>query len=245
MNPISAHRGWSSKAPENTLAAFQLALDTSEIESIEFDVQLTKDGIPVVIHDFTLERTTNGKGLVKEITYEELRKLDAGSWFSEEFAGEKVPTLEEVFQLIKGKKKLYLELKQAGIMYPGLEKKVYDLMDKYDMFSDTTVISFDHESLKRLKDMDNTVSTGLIIYGRPTLIMEQLQYTGASFIGMGYPFITAGLLTKLLESGVTIMCAPGDELQDIQMIMAMDSSIGISTNYPDRALEMRKIKTTE
>ncbi|MGV2720137.1 UNVERIFIED_CONTAM: glycerophosphodiester phosphodiesterase family protein, partial [Klebsiella pneumoniae] len=78
-----AHRGWSGKAPENTMAAIQLALAEPAIQAMEIDVQLTRDGVPVLIHDFTLERTTNGSGLVKDHTLEELRQLDAGKWFDE------------------------------------------------------------------------------------------------------------------------------------------------------------------
>ena len=97
---IAAHRGVSSLAPENTLSAFQKAAAMG-CEWIEFDVQLTQDGSPVVIHDKTVERCTNGVGIVSEMTLKELKLLDAGSWFSKEFCNETIPTLEEVLSLAK------------------------------------------------------------------------------------------------------------------------------------------------
>ncbi len=94
---IFAHRGASISAPENTLSAFELAVKLGA-RAIELDAMLSSDGIPVVIHDHTLERTTNGRGFVSDFTCAELMKLDAGAWFSEEFTGERIPTLEQVLK---------------------------------------------------------------------------------------------------------------------------------------------------
>ncbi|WP_051330968.1 glycerophosphodiester phosphodiesterase family protein [Aneurinibacillus terranovensis] len=95
-NACIAHRGWSGRAPENTLAAIKKAIYHPAIDGIEIDVQMSLDGVPVVIHDYTLERTTTGTGYVGSYTLTELKKLDAGTWFSSSFAGETIPTLEEV-----------------------------------------------------------------------------------------------------------------------------------------------------
>ncbi len=97
-----AHRGFSGIAPENTLAAFKLAIDQLFVRWIELDVQLSKDGVPVVIHDFTLERTTNGTGRVKDTDWKELKRLDAGGWKSAEYQGERIPTLAQVLDLCRG-----------------------------------------------------------------------------------------------------------------------------------------------
>ena len=97
---VVAHRGYSAQYPENTVSAFEAAIDAGA-DMIELDVCLTKDRVPVVIHDKTLERTTDGNGLVSELTLSKLKKLDAGSWFSPEFKGLTIPTLEEILLQIK------------------------------------------------------------------------------------------------------------------------------------------------
>ena len=128
MGQLIAHRGWSGKAPENTLGAIKLALEEPKIASIEIDVHLTKDGVPVVIHDHKVDRTTNGLGYVKDKTIEEIKALDAGSCFDPAFAGETVLTFEEVLQVTNGWKNLLVDLKQTAGIYKGLEEKVMQLM---------------------------------------------------------------------------------------------------------------------
>lgn len=123
-NPCVAHRGYSSLAPENTMAAFELAMEQAQVQWIELDVQLSRDGYPVVIHDYRLERTTNGKGFVKDMTLHELKQLDAGSWKSKKYAGERIPTLAEVLERIRGRVKLNIELKTTGDMYPHMPAAV-------------------------------------------------------------------------------------------------------------------------
>ena len=108
-----AHRGASGRAPENTLAAFRAALEDGA-DGIELDVHLSRDGVPVVIHDPDLERTTNGRGAVAVRTLRELQGLDAGSWFAPEFAGERLPTLEEVFAWAGDRLLLNVEIKDAA-----------------------------------------------------------------------------------------------------------------------------------
>ncbi|HZM63751.1 MAG TPA: glycerophosphodiester phosphodiesterase family protein, partial [Candidatus Saccharimonadales bacterium] len=121
---LIAHRGFSSKAPENTVAAFDLAFN-SGFTNIELDVQLTADGTPVVIHDGTVDRTTNGIGSVASMTYAQLAELDAGSWFDRSFEGEKVPSLEAVLGRYAGKIHLHLELKSEQ---PDLAQNVAALL---------------------------------------------------------------------------------------------------------------------
>ncbi len=115
---LIAHRGFSADAPENTLAAFDLAL-TNNYPDIEFDVQLSSDGVPIVIHDGSLDRTTNGHGLVKEHTLAQIKTLDAGSWFSPGFIGSRVPTLNEVLLRYSGCANLHIELKSHEPELPG------------------------------------------------------------------------------------------------------------------------------
>lgn len=121
MNPwVIAHRGLAKRAPENTLAAFAAAM-AAGATAIEFDLHMTRDGALVVMHDYNVERTTNGRGLISDLTLAEVRGLDAGSWFDPTFASEKVPTLEEVLAL---ETKPIIELKGGSERYEGIEAEL-------------------------------------------------------------------------------------------------------------------------
>ncbi|OIJ11591.1 glycerophosphodiester phosphodiesterase [Anaerobacillus arseniciselenatis] len=236
MNPIMAHRGWSSRAPENTLAAIKLAVDEDWIHSIEIDVQLTKDGVPVIIHDFHVDRTTNGTGLVKELTLNELRKLDAGSWFSPKFKAEKIPTLEEALELSKGRKRLNLELKTAGDMYRGLAEKVVRLVEKFQMENEVIITSFNHEKLKQVRQVTSNIEIGLIIEGNPPLLDEQLQYIKANTVSMSFRFLTPSIVDHHLNSGRKLVVWTPNTLGEINFVKQLSKKIEICTNYPERVL---------
>ena len=128
---IIAHRGASGLAPENTLAAIKKAIEL-KADLIEIDVHQTKDSIIVVIHDKKINRTTSGKGRVKDLFYKEIRRYDAGKWFDPKFEGERVPTLEEVLRLVHGQTKLLIEIKGDDNFYPNIEKHVYEILKTYN-----------------------------------------------------------------------------------------------------------------
>ncbi|OIJ12547.1 glycerophosphodiester phosphodiesterase [Anaerobacillus alkalilacustris] len=236
MNPIMAHRGWSSRAPENTLAAIKLAIDERWIQSIELDVQLTKDGVPIIIHDFRLERTTNGVGFVKDISFKQLQKLDAGLWFSPKYQGEKIPTLEEILQLCKGKKRLNLELKTAGNMYEGLANKVVQCVENMNMDKEVVITSFDHKEVRRVRELSSFIETGIIIVGNPTLLNEQLEHAGANTISISFPFLTKPFVEKHLIKGRKIVAWTPNSAQEIEYVKRLSGKIEVCTNFPERAL---------
>ncbi|WLD91947.1 glycerophosphodiester phosphodiesterase [Alkalihalobacillus sp. AL-G] len=156
MTYIFAHRGASKYAPENTMASFQKAIELNA-DGIELDVQLSKDNIPVVIHDENVKRTTDGKGLVCEYSFEQLQCFDAGNWFSSHFQEERIPSLEEVLIWIKSTPlKLNLELKNTILPHYGMERLVYDLVTKYDLNDRIIYSSFNHYSLRELQRIDRT-----------------------------------------------------------------------------------------
>lgn len=238
MNPCMAHRGWSGYAPENTLRAIRLALAEPRIHSIEIDVQMTKDGIPVIIHDFVLGRTVNGSGLVGSHTYAELQRMDAGSWFGPEFQGERVPTLEEVLREVKGRARLNIELKTAGDLYPGLEEKVVALVRQYSMKQDVFITSFDHEAIKRVHEIDPSMTTGLIFEGRPLLLREQLCETGASLLSMSYMYLTREFVVEMIESGIPMIAWTVNDPDIMKRLMDFHPELQICTNYPNRMLKL-------
>jgi len=159
---ITAHRGASKQAPENTLAALKLAIDQGA-DYAEIDVKLTKDGHVILLHDSTLKRTTAINKKPSEFTLEEIKNLDAGSWFSSEFKGEPIPTLEEAIKLCKGKLKLNIELK-GGYKDKHLVKEVIRLIKKYDTTDDNVVTSLEYDLINSVEKTDSSIITGYIMY---------------------------------------------------------------------------------
>lgn len=161
-NPaIIAHRGASAHAPENTLAAFQLALQ-QQADGIEMDTMLTADGYVVVIHDQTVDRTTEGSGRVKEKTLAELRELDAGSHFDIAFRGEPIPTLEEVFELLGTQIFINIELSNYSSPFDSLPEKVASLVRRYGMGPRILFSSFNPVALKRIQRLVPGAPVGLL-----------------------------------------------------------------------------------
>jgi len=168
---IIAHRGASGHAPEHTFASYDLALKMGA-DYIEQDLQMTSDGVLVVLHDETLDRTTDCTGPVKAHTLAEIKRCDAGSWFGPKFAGQRVPTLEEVFQRYGRKANYYIETKSPEI-YPGMEEALLALLTKYGLRDraardwQVLIQSFSPESLLRVRELD------------PSLPLIQLTQAGA------------------------------------------------------------------
>lgn len=161
---IIAHRGASAYHPENTMSAFRAAYEMGA-EMIELDVTLSKDGVPVVIHDETIDRTTNGKGLVSDFTLDELKNLDAGTWFSKKHAGEPIPTLEEVLEFTRGKIALNIEVKPEAVtdeVRGGIEEKAWDLVKKYEMEEYVLFSSFNYQAITHLKEINVDIKAALL-----------------------------------------------------------------------------------
>lgn len=231
-----AHRGYSSRAPENTMAAVNLALNTPGITGIEIDVQLTKDLVPVVIHDFVVDRVTNGKGFVKDFTYDQIRKLDAGNWFDSRYKGEKIPSFKEILQQVKGKNKLIIEIKSNGHEYPGIEKKVVDLIKEYDMVSEVFIKSFNHKIIKEISKIDASIQTGILITGHPTLLLEQVRETGSKFISMSYYYLDQEILEIMHSQGIDVMAWTVNIEYAVDHILKLDRDITIISDYPEKIL---------
>ncbi|WP_128894738.1 glycerophosphodiester phosphodiesterase [Longirhabdus pacifica] len=173
MVKILAHRGATTYCPENTMSAFEKAVELGA-DGLEIDVQMTSDGKLVVIHDETLERTTNGSGMVMEHSLSKLRTLDAGNWFHHKFNGEKIPTFEEVLQFsIKNQLYLNIELKNSIVHYKDIEQEVIKLVQQYHYESQVILSSFNHLSLKLCKQVDSNIAIG-VLYSKP--MMEPWQY---------------------------------------------------------------------
>lgn len=155
---VIAHRGFSWIAPENTLVAYQKAIDIG-VGLAECDVYLSKDGVPVCFHDKKLDRTSDGEGAIGDRTLAELKQLDAGSWKSPDFAGERIPTLVELLKLVKGRLRLVIEIKQTG-----MEQEVIDALKATDVEPDAVMIfSFDYETVRRIAELEPELPTTWLI----------------------------------------------------------------------------------
>lgn len=193
---ITAHRGASVDAPENTLAAFSKAIEDMA-DVIELDVQMTKDGYIVVMHDTSAYRTTGVLKNITELTLREVKRLDAGYWYSEEYKGEKVPTLEEVLQLAKGKIKLNIEIKTADNS-DEVAKKVVKLIQKYSMQDSCVITSFDYSALQAVRSYDEDIEVGYILsvaYGK------FYEIDDVDFFSVNASFLTKRVVDAIHNSG--------------------------------------------
>ena len=222
-----AHRGASSRFPENTLAAFAGAIDAGA-DMCELDVQLSRDGALVVIHDDTVDRTTGGRGAVAATTLEELKRLDAGVSFSAEFKGECIPTLDEVFASVGGRCALNIELKSAG-----LEQKVCAAIRDHDALATAIVSSFDWDALDRIRQFHPAVRVGLLASRWPVRLLGAATAIKAQAIHPSVDIVTEDLCTAAHERILDVYTWTVDDLDTMRKLIAYGVD-GIMTNYPER-----------
>ncbi|MCX7968090.1 MAG: glycerophosphodiester phosphodiesterase family protein [Armatimonadetes bacterium] len=189
---LIAHRGFSGRYPENTLRSFSEALKLP-VDAIELDVRRTKDGVLVVIHDETVDRTTNGKGKVRDLTWSEIQKLDAGSWKGSEFAGERIPKLEEALELVGGQKVVFLEIKETDTT-----EQVVETLRRLNAFSWVKIGSFQPQAIAMAKKLAPEISSSLIGSARVgandetfTAFVEEALRSGANSITVNYAGLTS------------------------------------------------------
>ena len=169
---LFAHRGFSGIYPENSPLAFRMAAEKTNADGIESDVHISKDGQLVIFHDASVERTSNGTGFIRDLTYAQLLELDIGAWKSPEFAGQHIWTLGQLLDFCREARMLLnLELKNYEVFYDGLEQRVIDEVCARGMQEQVFVSSFNHISMQRFKDLCPEIETGLL-YDKPLLDME-------------------------------------------------------------------------
>ncbi|WP_210366574.1 glycerophosphodiester phosphodiesterase [Bacillus sp. REN3] len=252
-----AHRGASGYAPEHTFPAYELGVRMKS-DYIEIDLQMTKDGELIAMHDETVDRTTNGKGLVKDLTLKEIKKLDAGSWFNKaypaksrsEYAGLKVPTLKEILQQFGMTSKFYIETKTPD-MYPGIEEKLVQILKEYSLTgiegqpSRVVIQSFSAESLKKIHQLDRGLPLiQLLSYYSPAVISDSeiaalKKY--ADGIGMHYTALSPGYVKKVRDSGLFIHPYTVNVKEEMDKLLGWGVT-GMFTNYPDKLNEVMRGK---
>jgi len=234
---VIAHRGASGHAPENTLAAFRKSLAMGAT-FIETDLQLSRDARFVAIHDGTVERTTNGQGAVRDLTLAELRRLDAGAWFGSEFAGERIPTLEEVLDFAnKHDVVFYLELKPAGAW--GGEHALIGALRESGEIARTVVISFDPAILAAIRKAEPTLMTGLLFDGQIEDPLEKAVEIGARQAVVRGDLVTPVMIGQARRRDLQVVCWTVNYPAHMRMLAAAGVD-GIMSDYPDRLIATLK-----
>lgn len=203
MTQRIGHRGAAGHAPENTLVSIRKALEIG-VDGIEFDVHRSKDGVIVVMHDPTVDRTSNGTGPIAEKTLAELRELDLGSWKGPQFAGERIATLEEFVAAIPAPLKLFLEMKAGNEVYPGIEEQVAQFLTERGLLERTNISSFDHYVLLRMRKLLPRVETGMLYSARPIDPTAMAQACGATALHTKWEFISPALVAEAHARGLTV-----------------------------------------
>ncbi|PLT29404.1 glycerophosphodiester phosphodiesterase [Peribacillus deserti] len=245
-----AHRGASGYAPEHTIASYQMG-EKMHGDYIEIDLQMTKDGQLINMHDEKLDRTTDGTGLVRDFTLQQIKQLDAGTWFNEkypqyadpEYAGLKVPTLEETFQTFGKNKSYYIETKSPDV-YPGMEKELLRLINKYHINKEKLLVqSFSPQSLQIMHELDPSIKLVQLLSYKTNAnitdaeIGEIKEY--AVGVGPNYTYLNREYVQKVVKSGLEIHPYTVNDKET--MVKLIDWGVtGMFTNFPDLLHEVKK-----
>ncbi|PES62262.1 glycerophosphodiester phosphodiesterase [Bacillus cereus] len=247
-----AHRGASAYAPEHTLEAYQLGQQLKG-DYIEIDLQMTKDGHLVAMHDETLNRTTNGTGFVKNHTLDEIKQLNAGSFFNKkypnlakkEFEDAKVPTLEEIIETFGRNANYYIETKSPD-EYPGMEEKLLEIIKHYEISDKVIIQSFSEESLGKIHSLnDNIPLVQLLSYKKVVQLTDseiEKYKTYCIGLGMNYKYIDAVYVKKIKKHGLEVHPFTVDNEKDMEKLLKWGVD-GMFTNYPDRLHSVLDLKS--
>lgn len=239
---IIAHRGASGDAPENTIASFSKALEIGA-DVIELDVHQTLDSMVIVMHDEKLDRTTDKSGLIKNYNWVDIKDADAGSWFSTEFTGARIPTFEEVIQLINGRALLLIEIKKGGKYYPGIERRTLAIIQANHAESWCRIQSFSEAAVNNFMQIHSNVPVYKLVVGNiPALPLYHdghahwgniLKYKDVAGVNLYRSFVRKRIVKKLHDRGQQIFVWTVNEERDMKKFIALGVD-GIITNYPDQ-----------
>jgi glycerophosphoryl diester phosphodiesterase len=209
-------------------------------DGLEVDVQLSKDGVPVLIHDETVNRTTDGEGWVKNLTYEELQTLDAGSWFHDDFSHAKIPSLEALLTWMRDRPlQLNIELKTGIVDYPGIEQAVIQRVEQYDMIDRVILSSFNHYSLVTVRQLHPTIETAILFMEGLYEPWHYARTVGAQSLHCSLPVAVPKLLTAATEAGTPVRPFTVNEPSHMKALFQAKCA-AIITDWPEQALQVRQ-----
>ncbi len=232
---ILAHRGASAYAPENTMPAFELAIE-QDADGIELDVHMTKDGEIAVIHDERVDRTTDGKGFVKDFTMQELKQLNADNHMSG-FANTRIPTLGEVYGLFAGTKHtIDVEIKSDIMVYPGICQKLLELEDRFGMKGRVIYSSFNHYTMMEMLSLRSGAKTGLLYLSIITNPWNYAQKQGATALHPHFITLsrTPDMVANCIRRGIELNVWTVDDPEWMRRLSDMGVT-SLITNKPDLA----------
>lgn len=227
---IIAHRGGRNWAPENTLAAFHRSV-SARVGGVEFDVHRCSTGELVVIHDDTIDRTTNGVGMVKDSSLGELKRLSAGLWFDKEFREERVPLLTEVLDLFNEEMVIDIELKNSPVGYDGIEEDLLYTIEPYRSKLNILVSSFDHHCLRRLRALDSEIEIGVLVGGGLIDIKEYAGKLNARYLIQEYDCLMPEAVADAKDAGLKIVVWTVNDAPKWQRLIELGVD-GICTDTP-------------
>ena len=262
---VMAHRGFRGIAPENTLLAARKGFEAGA-QWWELDVAATSDGVLVVIHDDNLARTTDAKAvfpirspwIVYDFSLEELRRLDAGSWYKdadpfgqvasgrvgaaelERFKGERIPTLRECLELTKAEgRKVNVEIKDAtGRACDGwIVERTVDMVRELGMIDSVNISSFNHEYLRRVKKAEPRIETGALVDKRPPDLVALLRGLSARSYNPGIKYLDEATVREVRQAGFDVFVWTVNEKKDMERMLDWGAT-ALITDFPDRALEV-------
>lgn len=231
---LSSHRGDTREAPENSLRAVQAAID-SGVDAVEIDVQLTKDGVVVLHHDYNLRRMAGLQMRVGELTFDELTMVNIGSRSNESVEPERIPMLAEVLYEAKGKAKLIIDLKPYG---PGeeLARKVVELVEDFDMVEECYIQSLDRETLKQIRLLNPEIKIGQILY----FAVGDLSLLDVDFYTIEKAILTQQLIERAHKNGREVWVWTVNSERNLKEVLKFEID-GIITDYPARAQNMVEV----
>jgi glycerophosphoryl diester phosphodiesterase len=231
---VVGHRGAMTYVPENTIASFERGVQLGA-DVVELDLHLTSDGVPVVIHDDTLDRTTDGHGAVARTSLAEIRALDAGAWFAAEYAGARVPTLDEALEWSRSRQvPLAIELKGFPRPDPLLAERVVEALHRHAATERGVVISFDHPTLTRIRALAPQVRCGALYVGRPADGPALARAAGADMLLPQWRYLMAEDVVAAHAANLTVQPWESSDLQALRSLVAMGVD-GVTSNSPDIA----------
>ena len=226
---ITGHRGAAGYAPENTLSAIKKGLALG-VDRIEIDVQQSKDGVVILMHDKTLKRTTNGKGYIRNKTWAELSQLVAPAEFAATFPNEKIPTLEEALLLINGKAQFVIEIKDGNSYYPNIEQHIVDLIHQYNAHKWCIIHSFNDAALEKIHELDATLPLHKLFVSGLGKDLKKWDYVQE--FSVNEHFVSKKMIEKVHALGKKINVWTVNDKAKMQELITMGVD-GIITNFPD------------